>query len=180
MGSRQTSEKSVRAARMLPAMLALVFPGTLAGQVAEEWRLETETDPMTDAREASVRHLRADEESGRQYGAVSYSCSSATDEDGQPTLDSVFLVFGQVDSVEVRFDSKPMESHGIVVDAGFRATEDRSRHRAFVDNLLTSEVILVRALGRLYRFGLDGFAPLYRRAREWCGLEDDEIGLQRG
>ncbi len=65
------------------------------------------------------------------------------------------------------------------MDAGFRATEDRGLHRAFVDNLLTSDVVHVRALGRLYRFSLEGFAPLYRRAREWCGLEDGEVVLQR-
>lgn len=172
--------RSVRAARTLSAMLALTFPGALAGQVAGEWRIETETDPMTDAREASVRHLRADEESGWQYGAVSYSCSSATNDGEQSALDNVYLVFGRADSVEVRFDSKPMERHGIVVDAGFGATEDRSLHRVFVDNLLTSEIVLVRALGRLYRFSLEGFAPLYRRAREWCGLEDGDVGLRRG
>ena len=164
----------MRAMRMIALALTVLFAATPLVMSGQE--LETFVDPMTDVRRAIIRFdVRSEAQPGETiiFGYFAYECPA---EDGKGLQlgmgygPGATAQFAWPDSVEVRFDSEPMEW---IATPGVAAV--LLRKMAPHHDTLLLRMNLSRDGQKLFRINLERFAELLPQARAWCVGNDPDV-----
>lgn len=186
--------------RTLLLLLCGTLPASVSGQTVpaemRDWKLVTTTDPMTDERSA---HLTFDTYPDRLLGReipmvtefrdqlrIALWCGPYLGEPSSVIRSSITFrdhTYGDTVRVETRFDRRPMRTEFMwawleITGTGFAIplfSDSAMLHASGIryinlEDMVSSERLLIRTLRGLYRVPLVGFKEKLTDLKAWCGI----------